>query len=75
MNRISKLLLGAVVIISLSSYVIHSRFFVDDEEKDKVILAMAMSYLDNLHYQSLAIDNDFSSACSVSPNIKGTLMG
>ena len=60
MNKISKLLLGAVVIFSLSSYVIHSKFFIDDEEKDKVILAMAMSYLDNLHYQSLAINNDFS---------------
>ena len=60
MNKISKLLLGAVVIISLSSYVIHSRFFVDDEEKDKIILAMAINYLDNLHYQTLAINNDFS---------------
>ena len=60
MSRISKLIFGAIVIISLSSYVIHTRYFVDEEEKDKVILAMAMSFLDNLHYQTLTINNDFS---------------
>ena len=60
MSKISKLLLGAVVIVSLSSYVIHSRFFIDDEEKDQVILSMAMGYLNNLHYQTLAINNEFS---------------
>jgi len=60
MNKICKLLLGVVVIISLSSYVIHSSFFIDDEEKDKIILSMAMGYLDNLHYQTLELNNDFS---------------
>jgi len=60
MSKISKLFLAAIVIISLSSYVVHSKFFVDDEEKDKIILAMAMSYLDNLHYQTLPINNEFS---------------
>jgi carboxyl-terminal processing protease len=60
MKKIYKILLGTVVIISLSSYVIKSNFFVSEEEKDKVIISMAMGYLENLHYQNLAIDDKFS---------------
>jgi len=60
MKKFNKIIIGTVAIIFLSSYVIHSRFIVNDQEKDKIIISMAMGYLENLHYQSLQIDDEFS---------------
>lgn len=60
MKKFNKIVIGIIAIVSLSSYVIHSRIFIDDTQKDKIIISMAMGYLENLHYRNLEIDNDFS---------------
>jgi len=59
MKNIKQILIATGVIVTLSSYVIISQV-VNDQEKNAILQAMNINYLENLFYNKVAIDDDFS---------------
>lgn len=60
MKKGYQIVAGLLVVISLSAFVVTKKVWVNDQDKNKVILSMAMGYLENVHYQKPTINDDFS---------------
>jgi carboxyl-terminal processing protease len=60
MNKLVKLLLAGALLITLSSYVVKVSYSGESDEKNQILMAMVMNYLENTHYQSEDLNDAFS---------------
>jgi len=60
MNKLVKALMAVAILLTLSSYVMRVNYSSESDEKNQILMAMVMNYLENTHYQMEDLDDDFS---------------
>lgn len=60
MSKLLKVFFAAAMLITLSSYVVKVGYNSETEEKNQILMAMVMNYLENTHYQAEDLNDDFS---------------
>ena len=60
MSKLVKVFLGLAVLITLSSYVVKVSYSSESDEKNQILMAMVMNYLENTHYQAEDLNDAFS---------------
>lgn len=60
MNKLVKVLMAGALLVTLSSYVVKVNYSSESDEKNQILMAMVMNYLENTHYQMEDLDDAFS---------------
>ena len=60
MSKLLKVVFAAAMLITLSSYVLKVGYNSETEEKNQILMAMVIDYLENVHYQAEDLNDEFS---------------